>query len=187
MTRPAVHEYAAAIRPRYQAAPRQEKRRILDEFCRTTGMHRKAASRLLNQTAKPKPLPPGRPQSYLPETVAALVRLWQVGDRMCGKLLGPVIPDLLRTLERFGEIQVPDQVREQLLRVSAAGIDRLLRPYKRPGLRQPLLKRPQATLLKSQVPIRTWSEWSGAPPGSLQADLVLHCGESLEGFYLTTL
>ena len=48
-------------------------------------------------------------------------------------------------------------------------------------------KRPGATSLKAEVPIRTWSEWSGAPPGSVQADLVLHCGESTEGFYLATL
>jgi transposase InsO family protein len=37
------------------------------------------------------------------------------------------------------------------------------------------------------VPIRTWSEWAGVPPGCLQADLVLHCGERLEGFFLSTL
>ena len=43
------------------------------------------------------------------------------------------------------------------------------------------------TTLKSQIPIRTWGEWEDVQPGSLQADLVLHCGESSEGFYLATL
>ena len=46
---------------------------------------------------------------------------------------------------------------------------------------------PASPSLKSQVPIRTWSEWQGVRLGSLQADLVLHCGENTEGFYLTTL
>ena len=46
---------------------------------------------------------------------------------------------------------------------------------------------PASPSLKSQVPIRTWSEWQGVRPGSLQADLALHCGESTQGFYLTTL
>lgn len=41
--------------------------------------------------------------------------------------------------------------------------------------------------LKGEVPIRTWSDWKGTAVGSLQADLVLHCGESTEGFYLTSL
>ena len=40
---------------------------------------------------------------------------------------------------------------------------------------------------KMQIPIRTWSEWKGAQPGSVQVDLVMHCGESPEGFFLTTL
>src|SRR3972149_2490396 len=44
-----------------------------------------------------------------------------------------------------------------------------------------------ATGLKAQIPIRTWSEWKDVQPGSVQADLVLHCGESLDGFFLTTL
>ena len=54
MTRPTVHEYAAALRPRYKTAKKGVKRKILDEFCQTTGMHRKAAVRLLNLTAKPR-------------------------------------------------------------------------------------------------------------------------------------
>src|SRR3972149_5796243 len=44
-----------------------------------------------------------------------------------------------------------------------------------------------ATGLKAQIPIRTWSEWKDVQPGSVQADLVLHRGEGLDGFFLTTL
>ena len=44
----AVAEYALAVRRRYEAAGRADKGRLLDEFCETTGMHRKAAIRLLN-------------------------------------------------------------------------------------------------------------------------------------------
>ena len=51
MTRVTVHEYAASVGPRYKAARRAEKGRILDEFCATTGMHRKAAIRLLRRQA----------------------------------------------------------------------------------------------------------------------------------------
>jgi hypothetical protein len=71
--------------------------------------------------------------------------------------------------------------------MSPATIDRRLQRYKHPGLRQPMLKRPRSTGLKAEVPIRTWSEWQASPVGSVQADLVLHCGESTEGFYLATL
>jgi hypothetical protein len=40
MARLTVHEYAGALRPRYRTAKKGVKKRILDEFCQTTGMHR---------------------------------------------------------------------------------------------------------------------------------------------------
>jgi hypothetical protein len=71
--------------------------------------------------------------------------------------------------------------------ISASSIDRLLRRHRRGLGLQPRRPSTPAGSLKSEIPIRTWSEWKGAEVGALQADLVLHCGESTEGFYLTTL
>jgi hypothetical protein len=187
MTRSALDEYAAAVRPRYRAARKAEKTRILNEFCQTTGMHRKAAVRLLNRKTRPRSVGPGRRKRYGPALLEALVQLWEVGDRLCGKLLRPVIPDLLDSLARHGELTVAEEVHSQLLAISAASIDRLLRIHKRDVVRQPHRQRRSPPSLQSQVPIRTWSEWGEAAPGAIQADLVLHCGESTEGFYLTTL
>jgi len=42
-------------------------------------------------------------------------------------------------------------------------------------------------LLKASIPIRTFGEWKEKKPGFLEVDLLAHCGESTEGFYLTTL
>jgi len=180
-----VHEYAANLAPRYRAGRRAEKGRVLDEFCATTGMHRKAAIRLLGWV-RPKLARRSRKRLYGPAVVEVLRYLWEVGDRMCGKLLVAAIPDLLAALERHGEMQTDPEVRSALLSISPATVDRLLRPW-RTHRRQPLRVSPASPSLKSQVPIRTWSEWQGVCPGSLQADLVLHCGESTDGFYLTTL
>jgi len=189
LTSHSVRDYAASVRRRYRAGNRLSKRRILDEFCATTGMHRKAAIRLLNQAdgAKAGKDRRGRPQKDGPEVVAALAQVWEAGDRMCGKLLVAVMADLIEALERHGELRVLPEIKRRLVEMSPSTIDRRLQRYKHPGLRQPLVKRPGATGLKAEVPIRTWSEWSDAPPGSVQADLVLHCGESTEGFYLATL
>ena len=187
MTRVTVHEYATALRPRYRAARKRAKKRILDEFCQTTGMHRKAAIRLLNHSGRMREVGRGRPRRYGPEIAAALVQLWEVGDRMCSKLLAAVMPDLLAALDRHHELEVVPELRTLLLQVSPSTIDRLLSRHRTRGLRQPKRQRPATTTLKGQVPIRTWNEWKGVPPGSLQADLVLHCGDSTEGFFLTTL
>lgn len=186
MTRVTVHEYAANLAPRYRAARRAEKGRVLDEFCATTGMHRKAAIRLLGWVG-PKPARRSRKRVYGPAAVEALRYLWEVGDRMCGKLLVAAIPDLMAALERHGELRMSPEVRAALLAISPATVDRVLHPFRLKRRRQPLRASPASSSLRSQVPIRTWSEWKGVRPGSLQADLVLHCGESLEGFYLSTL
>lgn len=186
MSEQAVAEYALAVRRRYEAAGRVEKGRILDEFCATTGMHRKAAIRVLNRKAGPAVTKRGRPRRYGPDVAEVLVKLWQVSDRMCGKLLAAVMPDLVEALERHGELSVAPQLRADLLAVSPATIDRLLSRHRRRLGFQPQRRSPTSGL-KAEVPIRTWSDWQGTPVGSLQADLVLHCGESTEGFYLTSL
>ena len=188
MTRVTVHEYAAALRPRYRAVRRKEKGRILDEFCRTTGLHRKAAVRLLNEESRPRAVRQGRPRKYGPEVLEPLRRVWESGDRMCGKLLAAVMADLVAGLERHGELKVSDQVRERLLSMSSSTIDRLLRrQHRRLSDLLPGRKPTDQASLKNEVPVRTWSEWRDVKPGSLQADLVFHSGESLEGFHLTTL
>lgn len=187
MTRLTVHEYAAGLRPRYRTATKGVKKRILDEFCQTTGMHRKAAIRLLGTATHPAAVRRGRPRRYGPEATQALVKLREVGNRMCGKLRAAVMPDLLGALERHGELKVTPEVRRLALAVSPSTIDRLLHKQRLPRLRQPRCQSPVTTTLKSQIPIRTWSEWQEAEPGSLQSDLVLHCGESTEGFFPTTL
>lgn len=186
MSEQAVAEYALAICRRYALAGRVEKGRLLDEFCATTGMHRKAAIRLLNRKAGPVASKRGRPRRYGPEVAGILVQLWQVSDRMCGKLLAAVVEDLVAALERHGELSLAPQVRADLLTISPATIDRLLSRHRRRLGVQPQRRSPGSGL-KAEVPIRTWSDWKGAAVGSLQADLVLHCGESTEGFYLTSL
>jgi hypothetical protein len=105
MSEQAVVEYAMAVRARYLAARKLEEGRILDEFCAATGMHRKAVIRLLNRRTAPGGSGRGQPQHYGPEVSAALVQVWQASDRMCGKLLAAVMPDLVAALE----CQRPDQ------------------------------------------------------------------------------
>jgi hypothetical protein len=71
--------------------------------------------------------------------------------------------------------------------MSPATIDRLLRPWRRLGGRRGLTTTKPGSLLKNAIPIRTFTEWQENKPGFLEMDLVAHCGESAEGFYLNTL
>lgn len=188
MTEPARREYAAVMRARYQHADRRERGRLLDEYCRTTGCHRKAAIRRLRRPAQAPRRAGGRPPQYAePELVAVLERVWLASDQLSGKLLRPILPALLTALTTHHGLVLAPPVRAALRRASAATLDRLLRPLRRRRPRLPRRLAPPVAALRAQVPLRTWSEWAGVPPGALQGDLVLHCGESTAGRYCATL
>jgi hypothetical protein len=180
-------EYAEVLRGRYTGASRREKGRILDEYCRTTGCHRKAAIRRLGGEARGGRRRPGRRRQYGPELLPVLERVWEASDYLCGKLLRPMIPTLLTALAAHHGLTVLPSVQAALVIASPATLDRLLRPGRRRRGRAP--RRPPGPLnpLRAQVPLRTWADWQGVRPGALQGDLVLHCGTSTRGFYLTTL
>jgi len=187
VTRESIREWAAAVRDRYRRAGKPEKGLILDEFCRTTGYHRKAAIRLLGSTTSGRGKGRGRKRTYGPEVVEALKRLWEACDRACSKRLVPFIPELVQVLERHGELRLSVEVRAQVLAVSASTVDRLLKRERSKGVRRPYSQSPSSASLKAQIPIRTFGEWSEVQAGSFQGDLVAHCGESTAGFYLNTL
>jgi len=186
MTYASIREYGEAMRKRYLSASKKEKGKLLTEFCTVTKYHRKAAVRLLCHTPS-KTRCRGRERQYGLPVSYALRRLWEVSDHLCSKRLAPFIPELVDSLERHGELSLDPEVKEQVLRVSASTIDRLLGPYRRRGLRHPRSSYSSPSSIKAHIPVRTFSEWKDVHPGSLQADLVLHCGESTEGFYVTTL
>ena len=188
MTRTSIQEYTEAVRWRYLRSPKTEKSKILDEFTRVTGYHRKTAIRLLHQTDKPRfQKRRGRPRKYNAAVIGALRLAWEATDRLCSKRLQPFLPELVKTLRRHGETIMSAEVEARLCQISPSTIDRLLKPWRRLGGRRPFSTTKPASLLKSSIPIRTFADWEENKPGFLEADLVPHCGESPEGFYLNTL
>jgi len=182
-----VYEYAASLRPRYLVASRLEKGRLLTEFCRVTGHHRKSAVRLLRRCPRTPAPRSGRPRRYGPDVIALLQAVWEASDYLCGKRLAPFLPPLVDALERHRVLQVPPPLRPVLLHLSPATIDRLLRPRRRAHPRGRAITGPGHPALAAQVPLRTFGDWQAVRPGSLQADLVGHCGETVAGFFLTSL
>ncbi|MBM3120028.1 MAG: transposase family protein [Chloroflexi bacterium] len=188
MTRHSILEYAQALRPRYCKATKEEKGKILDEFTQVTGFHRKAAIRLLNRVKRlTSARRRGRKRKYAREVTEALRDVWEASDRLCSKRLKPFIPEMARVLRQHGEQRIDASLETQLCRISPSTIDRLLRPYRKLGGRKPLSTTRPGSLLKSAIPIRTFADWEDDRPGFMETDLVAHCGESAEGFYLSTL
>ena len=137
MTRQSIQEYVAAIRERYRKASKEEKGKILDEFTRVTGLHRKAAIRLLNRMVESSGKKrPGRSRKYDSTVADSLKTIWESSDRLCSKRLKPFIPEILGVLRHHGELHINAHTEVQLCRISPASIDRLLRPWRRMGGRR---------------------------------------------------
>jgi hypothetical protein len=175
---------------RYQAASKTEKATILDELCQVTGWHRDHARKALRAALTPKPVPPQRKPrdpSYGPEVITALRKAWAVLDAPTGKRLAPFLPEIVDRLVACGELHLSDHTRDQLVRLSAATIDRRLAGDRaRWQLRGHSLTKP-GSLLKSQIPIRTWADWDDTQPGFVEIDLVGHEGGNPAGHFAQTL
>ena len=188
MTRRSILEYAEALRGRYLGASREEKGKMLDEFTKVTGLHRKAAIRLMHRVGRAgvsKRL--GRPRRYGTGVAEALRAIWEASDRLCSRRLQPFLPEMIRVLRQHGEQMIDASTETQLRRMSPSTIDRLLRPCRKFGGRRGLSTTRPGSSLKNSIPIRTFADWQENKPGFMETDLVAHCGESSEGFYLNTL
>ena len=188
MTRGSIQEYTKAVRGRYSLTSKKEKGKILDEFTKVAGYHRKATIRLFHRgkqsrTNKRR----GRPRWYGQAVAEALRVAWEATDRLCSKRLHPFLPEMVKILRRHGDRRMTAEIEAELCQISPSTIDRLLRPYRRLGGRRPFATTKSGSLLKNAIPIKTFADWQDDRPGFLEVDLVAHCGESTEGFYLTTL
>jgi hypothetical protein len=173
--------------PRYREASASHKGALLDEIAATTGYARRYAMWLLNHPQEGQHPPRRRRQpQYGPEVQHALFLAWQAANQICSKRLMPFLPTLVEALERQGHLHLTDTCRSQLLSMSAATADRLLRVPRTRGQRG-MATTCTGTLLKQQISIRTFQQWDEAQPGFLEADLVAHCGSQIEGSFLYTL
>ena len=169
-------ELLAAIGSRYRAASRREKGRILDEFVATTGYHRKQAIRALRSGAPSAPPRAARNRLYDDAVKQALIVLWEASDRLCGKRLKASIPILISAMERHSHLDLHPSVKERLLQVSSATIDRLLSGTRRHIDGKRRRSAGLGVALRRAVPVRTFSDWGDPPPGFFEVDMVEHCG-----------
>jgi hypothetical protein len=129
----------------------------------------------------------GRKHKYGSEVTVALKEIWEASDRLCSKRLKPFIPEMVKVLRRHSEQHIDATLEAQLYNISSSTIDRLLRPCRKLAGRKPLSTTRPGSLLKSAIPIRTFADWEEDQPGFMETDLVAHCGDNVEGFYLNTL
>lgn len=185
----AKRELLGSVWARYRVADRVHKQQILEEFVAATGYHRKYAIALLKHPPplSRRPAKRTRKRKYTVQVQQALTTLWRASDRLCAKRLVPFLPELIAALQRHAELALDPSTKALLCSISPATADRLLRKVKEQPLPRGLSTTKPGTLLRHQIPVRTFADWDEARPGFMEADLVAHGGESAHGEYLHTL
>jgi hypothetical protein len=179
-----------AMRDRYGRARKKERGRMLDEFVQLTGYSRNYAARALRRKPGRRRAGPetrGCKKTYTSEIMIPLRKLWSSLDAACGKRVAAGMADALDALVRSGEIECDERTLSLLRSMSAATIDRLLAPDRSGLALKGRATTKPGTLLKHQIPIRTWAEWDDDRAGFLEIDLVAHCGPTTAGEYCNTL
>ena len=163
--RKAVTKQMAA---RYDKASKGEKGRMLDELCALTWWTRRHAIRALAEAIRrPRRRPRrSRPRTYDEDVLGPLQIIWATLNGPAGKRLAPFMAEIVEALERAGELTLEPHVRAKLLSVSAASIDRLLASERARLKVKGRSGTKPGSILKRQIPIRTFAEWDEGRPGS---------------------
>ena len=182
--------YVCILQNQYKKSSKKEKGRIISELVKNIGYHRKYAITVLAGKKKidlrRKRQKRIRISPYIC-IIDPLKELWVVSNYCCPERLHPFIPELLKVLEEKGEIKINAKQKKLLLKVSRPTVGRLLSLARKQIFSKGKSTTKPGSLLKHQIPIRTFAGWDNTKPGFLEIDLVALCGESLAGDYVNIL
>jgi len=188
---------------RYQQAGKKEKTKILDELVKTTGYNRKYALHILTNLGRTTTVflngkavkvqasiskrkkGGGRKPIYTDEVVKLLRKIWAFFWYRCGKILAPFIREQMKFLApAFG---ITPEVEKLLSKISPSTIDRKLKTDKKKLAFKGKNRTKPGSLLKKQIPVRTYYADLDKKPGFFETDTVHHCGPCESGEFCLTL
>jgi len=184
MSKQSREDYYKTVVKRYRDSDKKTKSHVLDEFCEVCGYNRKYAIRKLNTIKrKNRRKRLGRPIHYKdPILLDVLYDLWVKQNLPCSKRLKASVPLWLPFYKkRF----LSDDIKEQLLTMSPATIDRLMVQKRNKIGKLGLATTKPGSILKSHIPVKT-NQWDETCPGYLESDTVAHCGTSIAGSFVYT-
>lgn len=191
MTTMTKRELLKITKERYLKADRKSKTLILNEFCKNSGYNRKYAINILqagyvnNKVERFGRKP--RSVVYDSNVMLTAIKIWELLDYPCGVRLKPMLLEMVKSLERFGEIKVNSKTKKELGKISARTLDRRLgkeREARHLARNRGTTK--HGSLLKSSIPIRI-TDWDTTEIGWIEMDTVAHNGGDPNGTFIYSL
>ena len=179
-------KYLKKMQERYLQADRKERGQLLDEMEVVTELHRKSLIRLMKSSLERRPRRRQRSCTYGPDVDDALRVIAESTDHICADRLTPNLPWLARHLAAHGELTISPQLLEQLERISASTVERILARIRQDEPRLPRRGPTQRNRLLRDVPMKR-IPWNEPDPGHFEVDLVHHCGPIASGDYVHTI
>ena len=179
-------KYLSRMKPRYDAANRAERSRLLDDMVQMTELDRKTIIRLLNSTLERQRRQRQRGNAYGPEVDDALRLIAETLDYICAERLTPQLATTAQQLARHGELQLTAALLAQLRRISVSSVRRRLQRLRQDEPCLPRAKPRPVDPVRRTIPM-TRIPWDQPDPGHFEVDLVHHCGSAASGEYVYTL
>lgn len=183
------------LRIQYRKASKADKSKILDRVVATTGMGRSTARRMLTGPKLPDPAERVdgralRPRGFSDDARDLLEHVWALMGMPCGKYLVVMLGLWLPLLAEAGDLDKPfatEQALAELEAMSAATVDRYLKPARDRMRIKGISTTKPSPLLRNSITIRTCADEAPDAPGVIEADTVAHCGPTLIGEFARTL
>ena len=130
----------------------------------------------------------GRKKTYTAEFLPYLKTVWKLADGISSVHLAAFIKANRSAIFRHPQLKnIPPRLKEQLLAVSPATIDRLLGPVRnRDVLKQRYQRKPHAAWLRKAVPVQSYHDKPVDRFGYVEVDTVLHSGNTGRGQFCVT-
>lgn len=162
----------------YLQSTKKQKGEILKSVCSITGMHAKSAVRKFSKLKKYDPWKKGLRkrgphETYGADVTAALKKVWEAGNEVCGELIHPVIEEYVTILKRDKMWKHTNSATEKLLLMSEGTVKRRVGKFLKARRKGKGISSTRPSHIKYLVPIFT-GPWKDKAPGHGQIDTVRH-------------
>lgn len=164
---------------------KEQRGALAKQLSQSLRVHKKSIPRSmkrLQMKRKMKSEKRGRPEECGADVNAALVKIWEAMEYPCAENLPPEsIDEYVAWFVAARNWNFSDAATDKLLAMSEATKKRRIASFR---TKRGMLRGRSTTVsspLKGMIPIRKSHTWRALPPGYLQADTVVHCGDLLTG------